>query len=147
MTSNTAPADYLATFRRWGLAILVFAFAGTALELVFLEHYDGWRQWVPLALLALGAVVGALLRVRPAQATLGAWRVLMGVYVIAGGVGMWFHYAGNLEFELERTPDLAGLSLMRSTLEGATPVLAPGTLIQFGLLGLLFAWRHPPRRT
>lgn len=147
MTSTPAPADHLATFRRWVLAILVFAFVGTALELVLLEHFDGWRQWVPLLLLAEGAVVGTILLVRPVPSLISHWRLLMVVFVVAGGVGMWFHYAGNLEFELERTPDLAGLPLVHSTLEGATPVLAPGTLIQFGLLGLLFAWRHPLRRT
>ncbi len=139
--------DLLATLRKGILAILVFAFAGTLLELYLLEHYDGWKQWVPLALLGLGAMLGASLLIRPTPTVLTAWRGVMLVYLGSGLVGTWFHYAGNLEFELERTPDLAGMALFRSTMEGATPVLAPGTMVQFALLGLLFAWRHNASRT
>jgi hypothetical protein len=33
--------------------------------------------------------------------------------------------------------------LFREALSGATPALAPGTMVQFGLLGLLYTYRHP----
>lgn len=132
--------------RRALLFIVLFAMAGTAAELVLLEHHDGWRQWLPLVLLGLGVLLGTGLALGPRRVLLTAWRGMMLAYVLAGVAGTWFHYQGNVEFEIERTPDLAGWALFRAAMEGATPALAPGTMLQFGLLGLLFAWRHPASR-
>lgn len=140
--SDSRAASFL---RRGLLGILLFAFLGTLVELYLLEHYDGWRQWVPLALLALGVVLAGVLLIAPRPLVLGVWRGLMAAFLAAGAVGTWFHYAGNVEFELERTPELGGVALIGAALEGATPALAPGTMLQFGLLGLLLAYRYPPR--
>jgi len=40
-------------------------------------------------------------------------------------------------------PSLGGSELYMKALMGATPLLAPGTMIQLGLVGLAFAFRHP----
>jgi hypothetical protein len=40
-------------------------------------------------------------------------------------------------------PALAGFELVRESLSGATPALAPGTMIQLGLIGLAYTYRHP----
>ena len=50
----------------------------------------------------------------------------MALFVLSGGIGVALHYRGNVEFELEMYPSLSGLELVRKTLTGATPVLAPG---------------------
>jgi hypothetical protein len=142
---STTDSAIVAFFRRGLIAIFLFGVIGTGIELVLLEHLDGWKQWVPVALLALGAVQGAWVAWRPQPVALRAFDVLLAAYLIAGAVGTWFHYAGNVEWELERTPEIAGLALFRAAMEGATPALAPGTMIQFGLIGLLFTWRHPAR--
>jgi hypothetical protein len=143
-TSLSSPA-IVAFFRRALIAIFLFGVSGTAIELVLLEHLDGWKQWVPVALLALGVVLGAWVALRPRPLALRAFDVLLATYLVAGAVGTWFHYTGNVEWELERTPEIAGLALFRAAMEGATPALAPGTMIQLGLIGLLFTWRHPAR--
>ena len=62
----------------------------------------------------------------------------MAAYLASGLVGLWFHYSGNAEFELEMYPSLSGWSLVREALSGATPALAPGTMIHLGLLGLTY---------
>jgi hypothetical protein len=133
----------VAFIRRGLIFIFLFGVTGTAIELVLLEHLDGWKQWVPVALLALGVLQGAWVAIWPRPVALRAFNLLLATYLIAGAVGTWFHYAGNVEWELERTPEIAGLALFRAAMEGATPALAPGTMIQLGLIGLLFAWRHP----
>lgn len=139
-----SPDSRIVAFIRRGLiAVFLFGVTGTAIELVLLEHYDGWKQWVPLALLALGVIQGSWMAFRPRPGALRAFNLLLATYLIAGAVGTWFHYAGNVEWELERTPEIAGFELFRAAMEGATPALAPGTMIQLGLIGLLFAWRHP----
>ncbi len=150
MTEETTGSEgrVAQALRRGILAILVLAFAGTLIELYLLEHYEDWKQWLPLALLAAGVLTGLVLLVRPGAAALVWWRGVMLIFTVSGLLGTWFHYAGNVEFEIERTPELTGFALFRASMGGATPVLAPGTMLQFGLLGLLFAWRHPtPRRS
>ncbi|MBC7895135.1 MAG: hypothetical protein H7066_06965 [Cytophagaceae bacterium] len=133
----------VAVIRRGLIAIFLFGVTGIAIELVLLEHLEGWKQWVPVALLAIGVVLGAWLAFRPGPVALRAFQGLLGTYLLAGVVGTWFHYSGNVEWELERTPEIAGFALFKAAMEGATPSLAPGTMIQLGLIGLLFTWRHP----
>lgn len=122
------------------LALLLFGVGGTLVELLLLEHWDGWKQWVPLAMLAVAipVLVWALIRSKH-RAPIGV-RPLMVLYVVSGVLGTWFHYRGNAEFELEMAPDAHGWALFREAVTGATPALAPGTMVWFGLLGLI-AWK------
>ncbi|MCC6318372.1 MAG: hypothetical protein IT361_11850 [Gemmatimonadaceae bacterium] len=142
-TANPADRALVAFFRKALIAVFLFGAIGTAIELVLLEHVDGWRQWVPIVLLGVGALLGAGAAWRPGPVLLRSFNVFLTFYIVAGAIGTWFHYQGNVEWELERTPELAGLALFKAAMEGATPALAPGTMIQLGLIGLLFTWRHP----
>ena len=65
------------------------------------------------------------------------------LFVLSGLVGLILHYQGNAEFELEMYPSLNGLELFWEAIRGATPTLAPGTMIQLGLLGWVYTIRHP----
>ena len=40
-------------------------------------------------------------------------------------------------------PFSGGVQLVWEALRGATPALAPGTMILLGLMGLLYCYRHP----
>ena len=71
---------------------------------------------------------------------------IMALCVLAGVVGVVQHYLGNAEFERESDPTLEGLTLFWTAVRGATPALAPGAMAQLGVVGLLFAWRHPALR-
>lgn len=121
------------------LALFVIGAAGTLAELLLLEHVEDWRQLVPVVLLGLGLLVAAWHAWRPSSGTLRTVRGLGIAYVLSGLVGIWFHYSGNAEFELELAPETAGWALIRESLMGATPALAPGTMVWFGLLALLVA--------
>jgi hypothetical protein len=46
-------------------------------------------------------------------------------------------------FELEMNPSAGGTQLVWESLSGAMPALAPGTLFQLGLVGLLYTYPHP----
>lgn len=125
------------------LAILVLGLAGTGTELVLLQHYgDGW-QLVPLVLIAaaLAAVVWHVLTRGPASVLV--LRALMSVFLASGFVGLGFHWQANAEFEREADPSLGGVRLLMEAFSGATPALAPGTMIQLGLIGLLYGYKHP----
>ena len=60
----------------------------------------------------------------------------MVAFVLSDVAGVALHYQGNVEFELELQPDASGLPLVWQALKGATPALAPGTMMLLGALGL-----------
>jgi hypothetical protein len=142
------PAATLSLVRRALLWTYVFGAAGTAVELVLLEHYDDPWQWAPIVLLAASLLVLAW-HAAPSgrRAGVRAFRWTMLLFVASGVVGTLLHYRGNVEFELEREPTLGGLRLFWEAIRGATPALAPGTMIQLALVGLAYTVRHPALTT
>ncbi|MDQ2669116.1 MAG: hypothetical protein M3Y31_00650 [Gemmatimonadota bacterium] len=132
--------------RRLILAIVLLGITGLVAELLFIEHFESWQQLVPIVALALAFALAAVLAVRPTRGAVRAFQVVMAGFVVVGLAGLYLHYLGNVEFELERHPELGGPALAWEALRGATPALAPGAMIQLGLLGLVYAYRHPVLR-
>ena len=144
------PAAALRQIRTALLVLIIVACLGTTVELLLLEHYDDPWQFTPLVLLPLGAMVIGWHARRPGRASLGALRVVMALFLASGAVGSLLHYLGNAEFARERMPELRGAALFREAITGATPALAPGTMMLLGALGLLYALAarsdvRPPR--
>lgn len=138
------------TWRRLALYLLILGVSGVTLELVLLEHYEDPWQWTPIALLVIGGIAGAAVLFRPTAPGVRTLQALMMAYVLAAGLGIFFHLKANVEFERELRPSIAGIELIVETLKGAMPALAPGAMAQLGLLGLLATYRHPslsPRTT
>lgn len=122
------------------VVLLLVGGAGLLAELFLLDHLEDWRQWLPVIALGVGCVLAIVVLIRPGRT---AWRSLLVtgvVFVLLGGVGIFFHTSGNREFELEMYPDLTGGKLLVETVTGATPVLAPGALVQLGLLAIIIGW-------
>ncbi len=134
----------LASLRRFLLVTLIAGAAGMGVELMFIGHVEDRLQLVPVVLLTAG--VAALLwhAVRPGAASVRAVRLLMMLFVGSGVLGVGLHYRGNHEFEREMYPTMAGVELVRNTLTGATPVLAPGSMALLGLVGLAAVHRLSP---
>jgi hypothetical protein len=141
-----AEGDLVAALRRVLLALVFLGAGGLGLELLLLEHFESAWQWAPLALLAALLVACAVLVVRPSPGAVRIFQVVAALCVVAGLVGVYLHYRGNVEFELEREPLRRGLALFWEASRGATPALAPGALSQLGLLGLAYTFRHPALR-
>ncbi len=133
-------------WRRVLFWVLLASFIGTGGELLLLEHTEDFWQWLPLVLLGLGSGALVLRVLVPRTWTIRLIRLLMGLFLVTGAVGLYLHYRGNAEFELEMYPTLAGLELFWEALKGATPTLAPAAMVQFGLLGLAYCFRHPLSR-
>jgi hypothetical protein len=77
-------------------------------------------------------------------ASLRVFQATMLLFVISGFAGLFLHYQGNVDFELEMYPSLRGWALFRKAIKGTTPpTLAPGTMIMLGLIGLAYTYRHP----
>jgi hypothetical protein len=131
------------TVRRALLAILLLGFTGTWVELLLLKHTDGFWQLVPVVLTIAGTAIVAWCWASPRPALLRTLRVMSGLFLIAGIVGVVQHFIGNIGYERESNPGLAGAELYKLSAMGSTPLLAPGVMLQLGLIGLLFTYRHP----
>ncbi len=130
--------------RRILLAILILGIAGISLELWLLAHTEDVYQLIPL-ILAVSAIVAAAAVVgRPSAGTVRLFQAVMALFLLSGVVGMWLHFQVNMEFQLEMDPALTGMALFRkSILAKSPPALAPGAMIQLGLIGLAYTFRHP----
>lgn len=133
--------DRLGLLRRWILAILVLGLLGTVTELVLLEHYEQPLQFVPLLLIvAAVSVLWWELRRRD-LASRRATQIVMGLFVLAGFVGFAAHFRGAAEYQLELNPDMSNWELLEKILRAkAPPLLAPGMMLQLGLLGLAYVF-------
>lgn len=142
-----SPTDPSAAFRRVLLALLTFGLCGTVVELLLLGHYEDSWQFAPLFFIGCALVViGAHLTIGGA----GSVRLLQTVMlalIVVGLVGVVLHYRGNLEFQVEMDPTQSTWQLFTKAMRAKTPpALAPGVLVQFGLLGWLYTYRHPALR-
>lgn len=140
---RTLPEIDSALLRRLLLAVVLIGEVGLLAELVLLEHTESAWQWAPIVLLLLALPITAAARARPARGTLRALQAMGALMLAAGALGVYLHYRGNVEFEMESDGALRGWTLFRLALQGATPALAPGALAQLGLTLLLAVYRHP----
>jgi NO-binding membrane sensor protein with MHYT domain len=142
------PSTPAARLRRWILAALLVGLVGTAAELLLLEHYEDPWQVVPLALIgaALAALSWSLISRRPAAVR--SLQTAMALCLVSGLTGVWLHYQGAAAFQLEIDPSQAGWPLFEKAIYAkAPPVLAPGMMVQLGLLGLAYSYcRHDEPR-
>ena len=136
----------LALARRVILVILLVGMVGILIELLLLEHFEDTLQILPLGLLGLGLVSVVWHARSPHRTSTRAVRTIMVLFLVSGALGVFLHYRGNVEFERERRPQAGGWALFREAMMGATPALAPGAMIQLGLLGLLYALLPAGRR-
>jgi len=125
-------------------ALFVLGSTGALAELLLLEHFEENWQRLPIALLVAAIVVVVASMLRPGSTAVRATTTVMVGFVASGLIGLYQHYQVNLEFELEMNASRHGWELMLETLMGATPALAPATMIYLGLLGLGYA--HLARR-
>lgn len=140
----TAGVNTLSIVRRWLLALLLFGLVGAIVELLLLEHYDEGPQFVPLVLIVAAVGVLAWHSARPNARSVRALQVLMVLFVLAGGLGLELHFRGAAEFQLEMDPSQRAWDVFKKAMRAKDPpVLAPGLMVELGLIGLVYAYRHP----
>ena len=134
-------ADHVEVLRKWILGVLVLGLLGTVVELILLEHYEQALQLVPLALIAL-AIAALVWHLMAGDATsLNALMVVMILFVLASFVGFVAHFHGSAEFQLDLDPSMSTWELVEKVVHAkAPPVLAPGMMMQLGLLGLAYVF-------
>lgn len=125
------------------LLLFVISAIGTTLDLVLLGHFENLRQLAPLLLMPAGLILLAWHRIERGPLGTRAFQGAMVLFIVSGVAGVWFHYSGNAAFELQIRPAIDGWSVVRESLTGPAPALAPATMVQLGLLGLIYTYRHP----
>jgi hypothetical protein len=134
----------IGTVRRMLLLVLLLGMIGTGVELVLLNHFEDPRQWIPLVLIAMGIFTSSWQVRRATTLQVRVLQVLLVGFILSGFAGIYFHYQGSAEFKLESNPSLDGWALFREAIRAkAPPLLAPGAMIQLGLLGWVYTYRHP----
>ena len=136
--------------RRFMLAILVFAMTGTFIDLMMFRHYQDPWQLIPLGLLGLLALTLVWHGIRGSAISLRAFQIVMLLLVAGGITGVILHTQASAAYRLELDPQATWWQLASFVLHSKVPpTLAPGGLMQMGLIGLAYTYRHPAlhRRT
>lgn len=126
------------------LAILFFAMTGTFVDMLLFEHYETLWQKIPLVLLGIAALTLTGHLAVKNQITLRAFRSAMLLLIFGGAAGIFFHARASAEFHGEIASTTSRWQLASAVLHSKVPpTLAPGGLIQMGLIGLAATYRHP----
>jgi hypothetical protein len=137
-------AGTLRVLRTLLLIIFLLGLMGTTVELLLVGHVEEFWQFLPLVIISLTLVVLGWCAAHRGSASMRAFQGTMMLFIVSGCVGLWLHYRANVEFALETHPPLRGATLFLKAINGAVPpTLAPGIMIQLGLLGLAYAYGHP----
>ena len=141
---STAGIERWRTLLFW---VLVLGVLGILAELLLLGHDDDTLQFIPLGLGAAYLLAFAWYGTARSRGAVLAVRIVSGLACLSSAVGIFLHYRANVEWELETTPTMHGMELFREAVTGSLPLLAPGAMLQIGLLGLLWSHRHPALAT
>lgn len=134
----------LSTLRKALFAVFVFGLVGTGVELVLIEHYEDPLQLVPLVLVAAALAVSIWHGFGRSAASVRWLQATMALFLVAGAVGTGLHYRGGAQFQLEIDPSQSRWQVFKKVMRAkAPPVLASGLMVQLGLVGLVYAYRHP----
>jgi hypothetical protein len=132
------------TIRTMLLVIFLLGVFGTGAELLLLNHVENIWQWVPLVLISLSVVLLGWHLIGGNGVCMRIFQGTMLAFIVAGFAGFYFHHRGSAEFKLESNPSLTGWPLFWQAIRAkAPPALAPGLMIQLGLIGLAYSYRHP----
>jgi hypothetical protein len=132
--------------RRILLAILLLGVIGISAELLLLNHIEDFSQWIPLGLAAATVAASVVVSLRPTAASVRAFQILMLLLIASGAVGMYLHFQATMEFQLEMDATLRGFALFKKAIVAkAPPALAPGAMVQLGLIGIAYTFKHPAR--
>jgi hypothetical protein len=126
------------------LAIWLLGVIGISTELWLLAHTEDVIQLIPLGLAGLGIAAIVVTVLRPSAGAIRLFQAVMVLFLISGAVGCYLHFEVNMEFQREMDPALTGLALFRKAIVAKSPpALAPGAMVQLGLIGLAYTFRHP----
>lgn len=148
MSSGVArEASAIGVIRGAVLALVALGTTGLSTELLLIGHVEDSNQLIPIVVAAFGLLAIVAVALKPGVGTLRLLQFAMLTYIGTGVIGITLHYKANAEFQREIDPSLGGMALFWKVVEAtAPPALAPGVMVQLGLLGLVYTYKHPALR-
>jgi hypothetical protein len=144
MATNSSDAETLQIVRQWILAAIAAALVVMEGELIFVRHFGNNNgQMIAVVLTSAGLLATGWHVIARNTPSIIVFRFLMYLFLVFGIDGLLVHYNFAAHAALKSHPALGGLPLLYAALSGDIPLLAPGLLIQVGLLGLLYTFHHP----
>ena len=140
---DAVPPSTEGRLRRVLWAVAVATYLGAAVELVLVEHWAEWQQWIALVAVAVALAATAGGWRAPSAGTLRAVRVASGAVLALSLLGVGFHLWGNLAFSREVAPGDSLWERAADTLTGGNPAFAPGMLAVAAALALGATVGHP----
>jgi hypothetical protein len=132
------------TWRRWVLIVLALGLLGTTMDLVLIQHYEDSLQLIPIGLAAFALVVASWNGLQESRLSVRLLQLAMILLLVAGLVGVTLHYRGAAAFQWEMDATQSSWSVFTKVIRAkAPPLLAPGAMLQLGLIGLVYCYRHP----
>jgi len=125
------------------LAVILLGLAGTGLELVFVDHFGSTAQWVPVVLICLAFLVLGSYGLMRSAALLRVFQAVMIMFIVSGLAGIALHYQRDVEHAEKDHPGIQGVERLRTAVSQEAPLLAPGAMVELGILGLAYVFRHP----
>ena len=141
---TVAETQTLRVVRLFILAAVAVALIVTEAELLFVGHTASNNgQVIAVVLVAAGLIVTTWHAVARNTPSIVVFRFAMYLFLVFGVDGILTHYHAAIQAVLKSQPALAGLPLLDAVLSGNIPLVAPGMLIQIGLLGLIYTFDNP----
>ena len=139
-----------ATARTLRTLVLLLVGGGTlavCADLLLLGHFKDSNQLIPLTVAGAALISIAWVAASPRPGSLRVLQFLMLCFIGTGIIGVTLHSKGGITAQREVDPSLAGRALFWKVVAAPDPpVLSPGIMVQLGLLGLVYAYRHPALR-
>jgi hypothetical protein len=140
----TGESPTLATIRRLLLLLVAGGTVAMGVDLALIGHYEDSNQVIPLVVGGAGLLTIIWVALRPSGARLRVLQFVMLCFIGTGIIGVALHFQANAEFQREIDPAISTRDLIWKVVEAtAPPALSPGLLVQLGLLGLVYTYRHP----
>lgn len=137
-------SDTTSRLRQFLAAILLLGMGGSGVDLLLLAHHEDIKQLIPLILLGAGVAALGWSTLAKSRASVRALQFVMALLMAAGLVGVILHLRSSMEFQAEIDPSLTVLELVMKAMRAkAPPALAPGVMVQLGLIGLASTYKHP----
>jgi hypothetical protein len=134
----------LDTLRTGILGIAALGTLGMSAELLLIGHYADASQLLPLIAAAVALALMVVVWLRPRVVTLRTLQFVMLTFLGIGVTGVTLHFEASVQHQRETDPASSGVALIRNVMDATSPpLLAPGVMVQLGLLGLLYTYRHP----
>ncbi|MFT5194466.1 MAG: hypothetical protein ACI9EW_004014 [Cellvibrionaceae bacterium] len=133
----------LQRLRLFLLALALFMFGGSLIELSLINHFQSAVQLIPFGLAAVGMLALIWVLIQSSQLSIQILRLTMAAASFGSAFGVYEHIAHNLAFELDIRPNAVARDVLFEALSGASPLLAPGILGMAAVIALAATYYHP----